>query len=225
VPDEPLPTPGRIDVGLAVSEGGRVDVCIADVGTEQGWSDVASAVERRHGRVDVVVNNATGPEVGPLLAISEAGWQRTFDTNVGAVWRSAKALVPLMKSSGSGAFVNISSNAALNAVAGLSAYGAAKAAVIALTRSLALELAPLGIRANSITPGVILSPMIAQQVERFGRERFERGLGTRCGTPDELARVVLFLASDDAAYVNGENIQVDGGWFASRSTGDGLRFD
>jgi NAD(P)-dependent dehydrogenase (short-subunit alcohol dehydrogenase family) len=121
-------------------------------------------------------------------------------------------------------FVNISSNAALNAVPGLSAYGAAKAAILSLTRSLALELAPLGIRACSITPGVILSPMIAGQVEAFGRERFERGLGTRCGTPDELARVVLFLASEDAAYVNGENVQVDGGWFASRSTGDGLRF-
>ena len=193
----------------------RVDVCIADIGTEAGWAIVASHLRSVHGRVDAVVNNATGPEVGPVLSISEAGWQKTFDTNVTAVWRSAKAMVPLM-ASGS-AMVNLSSNAAIRATPGLSAYGAAKAAVISLTRSLAVELAPSSIRANSITPGVILSPMIKQTVDQVGRERFEQGLGTRCGATEELAAVVAFLASDDASYVNGENITVDGGWFAAAS--------
>lgn len=199
----------------ARADGHRVDVCIADIGTEPGWDTVAAFLRATHGRVDVVVNNATGPAVGPVLAISEPGWQQTFDTNVTAVWRSAKAMVPLMPSGG--AMVNLSSNAAIRATPGLSAYGAAKAAVISLTRSLAVELAPLGIRANSITPGVILSPLIQQTVDQVGRERFERGLGTRCGAPQELASVVVFLASDDASYVNGENIMVDGGWFAGAS--------
>lgn len=195
--------------------GHLVDVCLADIGTEAGWETVATYLRTTYGRVDVVVNNATGPAVGPVLTISEAGWQQTFDTNVTAVWRSAKAMVPLM--SNGGAMVNLSSNAAIRATPGLSAYGAAKAAVISLTRSLAIELAPSGIRANSITPGVILSPMIKQTVDQVGRERFERGLGTRCGATTELASVVVFLASDDASYVNGENITVDGGWFAGAS--------
>jgi NAD(P)-dependent dehydrogenase (short-subunit alcohol dehydrogenase family) len=203
---------------VAASEtdlGHRVDICLADIGTESGWDTVAAHLQRVHHRVDVVVNNATGPAVGPVLSISEPGWQQTFDTNVTAVWRSAKALVPLMTNGG--AMVNLSSNAAIRATPGLGAYGAAKAAVISLTRSLAVELAPLRIRANSITPGVILSPMIQQTVDQVGRERFERGLGTRCGETDELASVVVFLASDDASYVNGENITVDGGWFAGAS--------
>jgi 3-oxoacyl-[acyl-carrier protein] reductase len=207
----------------ALDVGSDVTSCIADIGTSEGWSAVAELVTTRHDRLDVVVNNATGPEVGPILEISEAGWQRTYDTNVGAVWRSAKALAPIMARTGGGAFVNLSSNAALRAVPGLGAYGAAKAAIISLTRSLAIELAPLGIRANSITPGVILSPNIKLAVDHAGRERVEHSLGTRCGEPDELARVVVFLASDDAAYVNGENIQVDGGWFAG-ATLEGLSF-
>jgi NAD(P)-dependent dehydrogenase (short-subunit alcohol dehydrogenase family) len=201
--------------GSEIDAGHRVDVCIADIGTEAGWDTVATYLRDTHGTVEVVVNNATGPAVGPVLSISEHGWQQTFDTNVTAVWRSAKALVPLMTNGG--AMVNLSSNAAIRATPGLGAYGAAKAAVISLTRSLAVELAPSRIRANSITPGVILSPMIQQTVDQVGRERFERGLGTRCGATEELASVVVFLASDDASYVNGENITVDGGWFAGAS--------
>jgi NAD(P)-dependent dehydrogenase (short-subunit alcohol dehydrogenase family) len=209
--------------GAARAAGGSVDAVVADISTEAGWSQVVGVVTERHGRLDAVVNNATGPEVGPLLEISEEGWQRTFDSNVGAVWRSAKATLELLRATGGGAFVNISSNAALAAIPGLGAYGPAKAAVIALSRQLAVELAPYGIRSNSITPGFVLSPMIALMVDHHGRDRIEDTLGTRCGTPDELARVIVFLASDDAAYVNGENIQVDGGWFAGRYL-DGLTF-
>jgi 3alpha(or 20beta)-hydroxysteroid dehydrogenase len=207
---------GATAVAASETEAGhRVAVCIADIGTEPGWDSVVAHLSSAHGHLDVVVNNATGPAVGPILSITEAGWQQTFDTNVTAVWRSAKAMVPLMTNGG--AMVNLSSNAAIRATPGLGAYGAAKAAVISLTRSLAVELAPLRIRANSITPGVILSPMIQQTVDQVGRERFERGLGTRCGATEELASVVVFLASDDASYVNGENITVDGGWFAGAS--------
>ena len=205
------------------SQGGNVDVCVADIGGERGWSEVANFVDRSHGRLDVVVNNATGPEVGPLLQISEAGWQRTFDTNVSAVlalgqgaraadevlgWRRLREHL-------------VERGAARGARAGC-LWGRQGRDALAHPFARARARAS-GIRANSITPGVILSPMIAQQVDAVGRERFERGLGTRCGTPDELARVVLFLASDDAAYINGENIQVDGGWFAGVSPG--LRFD
>jgi NAD(P)-dependent dehydrogenase (short-subunit alcohol dehydrogenase family) len=210
--------------GDTSGEGGRVEVCVGDVATNEGWAEVVGLLRRDHdGRVDVVVNNATSPEVGPLLGISESGWERTFNTNVGAVWRSAKATVPLMQAGDGGVFVNISSNAALAAIPGLGAYGAAKAAIIALTRQLALELAGDRIRANSITPGVIRSPGIQAMLAWHGRQRVEEALLTGTGDPDELARVILFLASQDAAYVNGENITVDGGWYATQHLG-GLVF-
>jgi 3-oxoacyl-[acyl-carrier protein] reductase len=215
---------GARDVAAKVAAaGGEVRICVADICESEGVAAMVAAAVEGFGRVDVVVNNAVAAEVGPLLAHSTAGWQRTFDSSVTAVWRSACHAVPVMIENGGGAFVNISSNAALAAVPGLGAYGAAKAGVIQITRQIAGEFGSAGIRANSITPGVILSPAIAQAVEYVGRDRVTRGLGTRPGTPDELSRVVAFLASDDAAYVNGTNIRVDGGWFAQRHAG-GISF-
>ena len=208
---------------VAEKAGGEVRVCVADICGDEGVAAMVGAAVDHFGRVDVVVNNAVSAEVGPLLEHTDAGWGRTFDSSVTAVWRSACHAVPVMVANGGGAFVNISSNAALAAVPGLGAYGAAKAAVIQITRQIAAEFGASGIRANSITPGVILSPSIAQAVEHVGADRVTKGLGTRAGTPDELARVVAFLASDDAAYVNGINIPVDGGWFAQRRAG-GISF-
>jgi NAD(P)-dependent dehydrogenase (short-subunit alcohol dehydrogenase family) len=215
---------GARDVADKVATaGGEVRVWVADICTEKGVAAMVAAAVEAFGRLDVVVNNAVAAEVGPLLNHTDAGWQRTFDSSVTAVWRSACHAVPIMIANGGGAFVNISSNAALVAIPGLGAYGAAKAGVIQITRQIAAEFGASGIRANSITPGVILSPAIAQAVEHVGRERVTRGIGTRPGTPDELSRVVAFLASDDAAYVNGTNIRVDGGWFAQRQAG-GINF-
>ena len=215
---------GAHDVAAKVTAtGGEVRVCVADICEERGVAAMVAAAVEAFGRVDVVVNNAVAAEVGPLLGHTDAGWQRTFDSSVTAVWRSACHAVPVMLANGGGAFVNISSNAALAAVPGLGAYGAAKAGVIQITRQIAAEFGAAGIRANSITPGVILSPGIAHAVEHVGRERVTRGIGTRPGTPDEMSRVVAFLASDDAAYVNGINLPVDGGWFAQRQAG-GINF-
>jgi meso-butanediol dehydrogenase/(S,S)-butanediol dehydrogenase/diacetyl reductase len=202
---------------------GEVAVCIADVCTATGIDHMVDDAARRWGRLDAVANNAVTPVVGPLLTLDEAGWQRTFDSSVTAVWRSAKVAVPVMARTGGGAFVNISTNAALAAIPGLGAYGAAKAGVIQLTRQIAVECAAQGVRANSITPGVIMSPMIAALVGTLDRARLDADLVTRPGQPAELAAVVAFLASDDASYVNGENIQVDGGWFAKRAPG-GMTF-
>jgi NAD(P)-dependent dehydrogenase (short-subunit alcohol dehydrogenase family) len=205
------------------TEGGEARVCVADICDDAGVAAVVDTAVREFGRLDVMVNNAVSPEIGPLLNHTEAGWQRTFDSSVTAVWRSACHAVPVMKANGGGAFVNISSDAALAAVPGLGAYGAAKAAVIQITRHISCEFAGAGIRANSITPGIILSPPMVQAVEQVGRDRITRETGTRPGTPGEVAAVVLFLASDDAAFVNGVNVPVDGGWFAWRAAG-GLNF-
>jgi meso-butanediol dehydrogenase / (S,S)-butanediol dehydrogenase / diacetyl reductase len=214
----------RVAGDVATAEtSGEVAVCIADVCTGEGIDRMVAESDERWGRLDVVVNNAVSPDVGQLLALGEEGWQRTFDSSVTAVWRSAKAAVPIMARGGGGAFVNISTNAALAAVPGLGAYGAAKAGVIQLTRQIAVECAAQGIRANSITPGVIMSPMIAALVGTLDRRVLDAELVTGPGEPAQLAAVVAFLASADASYVNGENIQVDGGWFAKRSPG-GMTF-
>jgi NAD(P)-dependent dehydrogenase (short-subunit alcohol dehydrogenase family) len=129
-----------------------------------------------------------------------------------------------MAATGGGAFVNIATNAALAAVPGLGAYGAAKSGVIHISRQIAVECAAQGIRANSITPGVIMSPGIQYMVSQLpDRADLDADLVSGPGQPAQLAAVIAFLASDDASYVNGENIQVDGGWFAKRCPG-GLTF-
>lgn len=207
----------------ALGRSGEVAVCIADICTPAGNDSMVADALGRWGRLDAIVNNAVSPEVGPLLGITEDGWQQTFDSSVTAVWRSAKAAVPVMAAGGGGCFVNIATNAALAAVPGLGAYGAAKAGVIQLSRQIAVECAAQGIRSNSITPGVILSPGITYLVGQVGRERVEADLVRGLGEPAEIAAVIAFLASDDASYINGENVQVDGGWFAKRSPG-GLTF-
>ena len=116
-----------------------------------------------------------------------------------------------MARTGGGSFVNISTNAALAAVPGLGAYGAAKAGVIQLTRQIAVECAAQGIRANSITPGVIMSPMIAALVGTLDRARLDADLVRGPGQPAQLAAVVAFLASEAASAITGEIISADGG--------------
>jgi NAD(P)-dependent dehydrogenase (short-subunit alcohol dehydrogenase family) len=222
--DIDAPNAERVAAEVSAGEAtGEVAVCIADICTMAGIDRMVGDAVARWGRIDVVVNNAVTPDVGPLLALGEDGWQRTFDSSVTAVWRSAKAAVPVMSRTGGGSFVNISTNAALAAVPGLGAYGAAKAGVIQLTRQIAVECAAQGIRANSITPGVIMSPMIAALVGTLDRRSLDADLVSGPGQPAQLASVIAFLASDDASYVNGENVQVDGGWFAKRSPG-GMTF-
>jgi NAD(P)-dependent dehydrogenase (short-subunit alcohol dehydrogenase family) len=210
---------GEINAG-----GGRARVSAADVGTESGCRRMVEDALGAFGRVDVVVNSATAPEMGPVLGISEQGWQRTFDTNSTAVWRAARFAVPHMIESGGGVFVNISSNAALAAIPGAGAYGATKAAMLSITRQLAVELAPHGIRANAITPGLIGSPNVERLVEHHGRDRVNSALLGGIGRPDDIAGVAVFLASDDASYINGATITVDGGWYATNQLG-GLGFN
>ncbi len=206
---------------------GDVSVVVADITTVAGIDHIVAEAVRLFGRLDVVVNNAVAAEMGPVLGISEEGWQRTMEAGATAVWRSAKAAVPVMAANGGGTFVNISSNAALQAVPGLGAYAAAKAGIIAITRQIAVECADRGIRANSITPGIVQSPGIVWMLSQLDRERVEFDMVRGFGEPSQLADVIAFLASDDSSYVNGENVKVDGGWFAKRLPGGpgGLTFN
>jgi len=166
---------------------------------------------------DVLVNNAGIWKFHSILDMSPADAHAVIDVNVlGIVW-CAQAFVPLMKAGGSGSVVNLSSGAAYTNSPGLGMYPATKSAVESLTRTMALELGPLGIRANAIGPGLIVSDGTAANFQ--GEQGVERAKGVplgRTGTPADIADVVSFLCSDDARYVNGQVLYVDGGITAGR---------
>lgn len=181
---------------------------------------VALAVER-HGRLDVADFVAGGAAPQPTLDTDETAWRRILALNLDSVWFGAQAAVRAMRATGGGAIVATSSGAGLGAVPGLAAYGAAKAGVVALVRSLALEFGRDGVRANAISPGPIATPQLAAALDRLpsGLAGFaaQVPLG-RLGTPEEIADAAVFLASDEARYVSGALLCVDGAVHSTLAT-------
>lgn len=172
------------------------------------------------GRVDVLVNNAGGVlgQVGrPLEVVTPAEWQTIFDVNVTAAFYFSQAVVPSMKAAKAGRIVNISSGAGLTiSLTGIQAYASAKAAQIALTRQLAHELGPWGITVNNIAPGFVRSnPTTERQWESYGeqgqKDLIDRIALKRLGTPEDIANGVLFFASDEANWITGQVLSIDGG--------------
>ena len=240
-------TGGASGIGAAtaralVAEGARV--VIADLDRERGPAaaeaigagfapvDVADAAAlarvidetaERHGRLDVLVSNAFAATVGPIATLDLAGWERTLAVTLTAVFTGLRAAVPAMRGAGGGAVVHVASVSGLAGDRGLAAYNAAKAGVINLTRTAALELAPAGIRVNAVCPGLIDTPALARAFAREPagavRARAAVPLG-RFGSADEVARAILFLASADASYVTGTTLVVDGGLTAGTGIPD-----
>jgi 3-oxoacyl-[acyl-carrier protein] reductase len=177
---------------------------------------VKTAIERFE-RIDVLFNNAGVTLRGPVEETSDAVWEEALETNLRSVFFCCRAAIPHMRRQGSGAIVN---NASINAIRGnafLTAYSAAKGGVVAMTRALATELAPAGIRVNALCPGTIDTPMTAEYLSAAddpdaAREALVRKhpLG-RLATSDDVARAALFLASDDASFITGVALPVDGG--------------
>ena len=201
--------------GLCV-EGAQAHFVRADVSVA---ADVAAAVDLavdRIGRLDCVINNAgIGGAFGPITDIDVADWDHTFAVLVRGVFLGIKHGARAMKSrGGGGSIVNTGSIAGISGGSGPQAYSAAKAAVLNLTRAAALELAPLRIRVNSVSPGVIRTPL----AESGGRDLVAAMADIQPwpdpGQPDHIASVMEFLAGEGAAFVTGENIVVDGGLLA-----------
>jgi len=189
-----------------------------DVRSEEEWAEVVRETTERHGRIDVLVNNAGIFERAKLVDTDLATYRRITDVNQVGVFLGMKAVAPVMIEQGSGSIVNISSVAGLRAAAGGFAYGASKFAVTGMTKSAAIELARHGVRVNSIHPGMIETDMITQvtggNAERH--ERFARSVPLRRpADPSEVARLALFLASDDSSYCTGSEFVVDGGMTAT----------
>ena len=176
--------------------------------------------EAATGRIDVLVNNAGGVlgQVGrPLEEVEPGAWQAIFDVNLSAAFWTTRAAAPAMKRARWGRVVNISSGAGLGvSLTGIQAYAAAKAGQIGLTRQLAHELGPWGITVNNVAPGFVRSnPTTERQWEAYGEEGqaalLERIALRRLGTPDDIASAVLFLASEQAGWITGQVLPVDGG--------------
>jgi NAD(P)-dependent dehydrogenase (short-subunit alcohol dehydrogenase family) len=232
---------GRVTAGALAAEGAAVGIADVD---EAGGRAVAAAIREaggdgffrrtdvgsladleavldeaagRHGRLDVLVNNAAVAIPGSAGEMAEDDWARTLDVNLTGVWRGMRAAIPRMLAQGGGSIVNLSSVQGHVGFAGWAAYAAAKGGVDALTRQAAVEYAAGGIRVNAVAPGTIATEMN----EKIMRESADgdavlagwlamHPIG-RIGQPAEVAAAIVFLASDDASFITGESLRVDGG--------------
>ena len=191
----------------------RIETHVGDMSIAANAEAAAQLALARFGRLDIWVNNAGGGMPTAFAGIDEAHYRASLAKNLDTAWFGCQAALRVMAEQGNGAIVNLSSGGALLASDGLHAYAAAKAAILSLTRNLALEYGPRGIRVNAITPGPILTPVFAEYLKTFPDGGAGQGrhvpLG-RLGRPEEVAAAVLFLVSEDASYVSGATLAVDG---------------
>ena len=187
-----------------------------DVGQAQAIHDTFALIKQRFGRCDILVNNAGIAKTYPFIDYPLDHWRAVCDVNVTGPMLCGQHAARLMIPHQWGRIINIASISGFRASAGRTAYGTSKAALIGLTRQMAIELAPLGITANGIAPGPVDTPMTLMLHSAVARENFARGVPTgRYAVPDEIAAAVAFLASEEASYINGQTIPVDGGFLAA----------
>lgn len=194
-----------------------VDGIILDVRSEDGWQTAVKHLEDEHGGLDILVNNAGVHRRGTAEKTTRALWDEVMDTNVWGTLLGCKTCIPLMRKRGAGSIVNLSSVNALNGVPNMMAYNISKGAIKTLTMSLSIELAADNIRVNCVCPGAVKTPIIEEILsEADDRKTLEQQITARhpighMAEPEEIASVIAFLASDDASYMTGTAVPVDGG--------------
>ncbi|VVN71062.1 SDR family NAD(P)-dependent oxidoreductase [Pseudomonas fluorescens] len=193
--------------------GGQAEIAVADVSNEQAYVGALQATAQRHGRLDILVNNAMAYTWGGIDTMTTADWHANFSTTVDGTFWGTRTAMQLMKEQGGGSIVNIASICGLFGTAWMAGYSAAKAAVINFSRAAASEGAPHNVRCNVIIPGVVDTPATAGMLgDAKARTNTEKVIPMkRVGLPVELANAILFLASDEASYVTGASLAVDGG--------------
>lgn len=191
---------------------------VADVRDEPAVAAAVAAALGAHGRIDVLVNAAGVSTYGSAHEVDAEEWDRVLDINLKGSFLVAKHVLPAMMAARSGSIIHVASVEGLDGLNGQVAYNASKGGVVLMTKNMALDYAPHGIRVNCLCPGYIETPMTApvkalpEVVEQM---RSFHALG-RFGQPEEIAAAALFLASDDASFVTGHPLVVDGGWMAGR---------
>ena len=207
-------TGGAETTAAAIQEaGGSARAFASDIATSEGCRAIVEDVLGREGRIDILCNNAGINRRGPLLAISEEDWRLSFAVNLDAMFHLCRAALPSMIEAGGGAVVNTASQWGLHPAPNHIAYNVTKAAVASFTQNLARDYAPQKIRVNAVCPGEIHTPMLEAGVTRSGRTIADLDKLVpfgRIGKPEEVAALVAFLASDEAAFMCGSLVEITG---------------
>jgi NAD(P)-dependent dehydrogenase (short-subunit alcohol dehydrogenase family) len=203
---------GRAAEAIATGSGAATGLC-CDVSRGQDVTAMFRAVASANGRIDVLVNNAGINVRADFRRLTDADWVRIREVNLDGVVRVARDGFELLRHSGKGSLINLASIMTHRGLRQLAAYSATKGAVSALTRALAVEYAPFGIRVNALAPGFIETAMTSRVLSNpmISKALIDRTPLRRFGTGEDIARVALFFASDDSAFVTGAELAVDGG--------------
>lgn len=186
-----------------------------DVTDAKSWQGVVTDIVSEYGKLDILVNNAGIIDYSPILDTTEEIWEKVVGVDQKGIFLGMRTALPHLIRTGNSSIINIASIWGLSAVPGSHAYHAAKGSVLNMSKNVAAEHALDGVRVNSVHPGYILSPMNANQSPEINAALIAGTLLKRPGVPIEVAYAVLFLASDEASYITGTSLVVDGGYLTS----------